>query len=261
MRVLYSTGNLYRTHNLRESEEMLLSLGYFGMELMLPPVNRESVKERDTDYGSVSSVKVIHARSDFFDGDRFKASLDNAVEVGKMISVDKINIHPASKALGGRENVVRTIEYIRLVEEKAKMDIFYELLVNPEGVSKEGQAWFKRQAPYESIDEYISDVKEFDLKATLDVCHIGTWGTDTVEVIELVGDTLAHVHLSDYDKTTREEHVQLGDGDLEIASVVQKLHETKPDLTVTIELFSSESRDKNEAMAKKSIEYINGLIG
>jgi sugar phosphate isomerase/epimerase len=261
MNILFCSGVAYKTHTLQEIEEVALSLGYAGLEIMPPPAHLPpDQQQRDTDYASVRHAPVVHGRGDIYTTDAFKAALDETVIIAKTVGAITINMHPASRAFGGRQNVLDGIAYMKEVEAKTEITIAYELLVDPNGVHPDRKQWFAQQQAYDSIEDWITDVKEYDLAATLDTCHIGTWGRDPEPYIEQVGKNLKHVHFSDFNTTRKEEHLMPGEGNVHLVPFLRTLNNLHPDITLTMEISPKNTKEEVEADAKRSIEYIQQAL-
>lgn len=261
MKLLLSTGIGYKTHRLRDLERLALEAGYDGLELNLPPRHLAADEtNRDTAYDSVSTIRAIHAPGDVYDGPRFASALRDTLALADQLSVPLINIHPAVLSVGGRDNVLRGIELIKEYEKKSDISIVYEMLVDPAGLEADRQAYFIEQQAYVSMDDYLADVQQYDLAATLDTAHLGTWHIPPHKYIAQLGQHLKHVHLSDYSSKLKREHLLLGDGELDLKTFLQTLHVQAPDITVTVELHPPATADKVVEVIQKSITYIRDAL-
>lgn len=261
MKILLGTGMTYRTHTLKETEDLALSLGYDGVEIMMPPRHHgPDEPARDTAYETLSRAEVIHAPGDMFDGPRFAASLEDGLALAQKIGVNILNTHPAALALGGRENVVQAIELIQKRRQETGITIAYEILVDPNGLGSERQDRFRGMQAHHSIEEWVEDVKRYDLAATLDTCHVGTWKKEPAKYVEQLGENLVHVHFSDYGSTTGTEHLIPGDGEVDLKSFLQELQAKRPSVTLTVEVIPGETKEENQENARRSIEFIRQVM-
>lgn len=261
MQILLSTGAAAKTHTLGETEAMALSLGYAGLELMPPPLHQPlGESKRDTNFASLTQVPVMHAIGDVYDQPRFRAALDTSINIAQEVKIPMVNIHPASLAFGGRQNVIDGVEYIKQLQAQTGIIIAYEILVDPNGVHPSRQAWFKQQQAYTSIEAWLDDVLEYDLAATLDTCHVGTWHSDPAEFIEPLADHLVHVHFSDFDQIEHREHILPGTGQVPLQKFLQVLQVKRSDITLTVEIDPVNEKNLVEERARQSIQYIQQTL-
>lgn len=261
MNILFCTGVAYKTHTLKEAEEFARVLGYAGVEIMPPPSHLPpEQRNRDTNYASLSHAHVVHGRGDIYTKENFRAALDDTIAIAQTANASVINMHPASRAHGGRQNVLDGIAYIKEMEEKTGITIAYELLVDPNGVHPGRKKWFQEQQAYDSIEGWIADVKEYDLAATLDTCHIGTWGKDPEAYIEKVGKNLRHIHFSDFNTTTKEEHLMPGEGNVSLIPFLHALNRLHPDISVTLEINPKNTKEEVEVDATQALEYVRAAL-
>lgn len=257
MQFLLSTGIGYRTHTLKELEELALAEGYDGLEFNMPPRHLPPEQtERDTSFEGVSSIRTIHAPGDLYDGPRFSSALRDAIALAEKVGATLVNIHPAALSQGGRKNVERGIELIKQLSTETTVTLSYEMLVDPYGLEKDRQAYFLEQQAYTSLEDYIADVKAHNLAATLDTAHLGTWHVPPHTVIPRLGKQLRHVHLSDYSSQLQREHLLLGEGELDLKKFLRTLQAAAPDIAVTVELHSPETREAVVSAIRDSMVYL-----
>jgi sugar phosphate isomerase/epimerase len=261
MRFLLSSGAAFRICTLKETQALAAELGYDGLELMLPPRNVPAQdSDRDTDYEVLKKVPVVHAPNDLFDEARFVSALREGIDVARLIGAPAVNMHPPSLSFGGRDNVRRGIEIIQQTQRESGLRVLYEVLVDPTGLSAERRASFKETQAYYSVEEWVTDIEEYDLAATLDTCHIGTWGKDPAYYLQRLGSRLQHVHFSDYSRTQTKEHLVPGEGDVDLAGFLRTLAQTHPDITVTVEINPEDSVEGAREAARRSRDYIRGVL-
>lgn len=261
MKILLSTGIFYKVATLAETEKHVRDLGYDGVELNLPPRNRPTVEtHRDVDYDALQHCMAVHVPGDTYDRERFTRALVDAVAIAERVGASVVNIHPAPLSLGGRAHVVWGVEEIQRVQANTSVTIVYEVLVDPEGIADERYEKFVRDQAYLSVGDWVADVKAYDLPATLDTCHIGTWKIPPASVIPKLGQNLRHVHFSDYSEARKIEHLVPGEGDVQLEEFLKALAVSHPDVTLTVELHPVNTLDEAVAQAKSSIEFIKGVV-
>lgn len=261
MQILLSTGVGYKTHTLREIEALALGLGYDGVELMLPPRHLSAAEsDRDTSYETLTAAPVVHAPGDIYDQARFRAALDDAVGVAQMIGAQIVNIHPPALAQGGVDNVVAGITYLKEVEQESGVTIAYEVLVDPAGIAIDRQAAFFEQQAYPTLLEWVGAIKDHHLAATLDTCHVATWGEDPTKYIEVLGEQLLHVHFSDYSVARKEEHLLPGTGDIELVPFLRTLVQQRPNITITVEIQPGITPDDVASRSRRSLSFIQHAV-
>lgn len=263
MKILLSTGVGYLTHTLPEVEKMALDLGYDGVEVVMPPRHmdaKESSKLRDTSYSALTHAVSVHAPGDIYDQPRFRSALDDACGIAGMIGASIVVIHPATREHGGRDNVTESIGYIKQKQRDTNIAIVYEVLVDPNSVEKSRQEWFRKRQAYEKLEQWIADVKDYDLAACLDTAHIGTWNVAPETLLEKLGNNLAHVHFGDYDAEKKIEHLIPGTGNVALTPFLRTLANTHPDITLTVELQPPTTVTAVENVARQSIEFIRNVL-
>jgi sugar phosphate isomerase/epimerase len=261
MQILLSSGAAFKVFSLKETEDLALSLGYSGLELMPPPAHLPPEEsDRDTAYETLAHTPVMHAIGDIYDQSRFRSALDRSIAIAQQNYIQTINIHPASAAFGGRDNVVSGIEYIKAKEAETGLTITYEMLVDPNGVHADRKQWFIEQQAYTKLEDWIKDVIDFDLHASIDTCHAGTWNINPADLIEPLGSHLTHVHFSDFDTEKKEEHVVPGTGHVQLIEFLQVLHKAHPNTTLTVEINPATTKEEVINQAQASIGFIKTAL-
>jgi len=102
------------------------------------------------------------------------------------------------------------------------------------------------------------DLLELDFPSTtLDLSHTAVSGTDALEVLDVLGDRLAHVHLADGVGSNKDEHLVPGRGGQPFAEVLERLARVGYDGTVVLEVNTRRalSRDEREADLAEGLAF------
>jgi sugar phosphate isomerase/epimerase len=102
------------------------------------------------------------------------------------------------------------------------------------------------------------DLLEIDIPtATLDLSHTAVSGSDALEVLDALGDRLAHVHLADGSGSNRDEHLVPGRGGQPCAELLEQLARTGYDGTVVLEVNTRRAlnRDEREADLAEGLAF------
>jgi sugar phosphate isomerase/epimerase len=220
-----------------------------------------SERLRDMSYSELSHAFSVHAPGDIYDQARFRSALDDACGVAQIAGATKVVSHPASLRYGGRKNVTDAITYIQQKQQETNLTIVYEVLVDPAGLQIERQERFREQQAYKTLEQWITDVKKYNLSACLDTAHIGTWHIEPETLIKKLGNNLAHVHFGDYDANHKIEHLVPGTGTVSLAPFLRALANTHPDMSLTLELQPPTTVQAVENAARQSIEFIRSALG
>lgn len=85
---------------------------------------------------------------------------------------------------------------------------------------------------------------------TLDLSHAAAAHTDSIELLERMGDQLAHVHLADGTGAPRDEHLIPGHGSQPCAAVCEKLASDGFSGTVVLEVNTRKARNPQQRAAQ-----------
>jgi sugar phosphate isomerase/epimerase len=102
------------------------------------------------------------------------------------------------------------------------------------------------------------DLLELDVPTTtLDLSHTAVSGSDALEVLDVLGDRLAHVHLADGSGSNRDEHLVPGRGSQPCADVLERLARNGYDGTVVLEVNTRRAlnRDEREADLAEGLAF------
>jgi sugar phosphate isomerase/epimerase len=84
---------------------------------------------------------------------------------------------------------------------------------------------------------------------TLDISHTATAGVDALELMDRMGDGLAHVHLADGSGSSRDEHLVPGRGGQPCAEVCERLVSTGFSGVVVLEVSTRRARTRHDRAA------------
>jgi sugar phosphate isomerase/epimerase len=119
---------------------------------------------------------------------------------------------------------------------------------------------FPWRAGNREITAYLPhwDLLELDLPATtLDLSHTAVSGSDAVQVVDALGDRLAHVHLADGLGSNKDEHLVPGRGAQPCTEVLERLARRGYDGTVVLEVNTRRAvnRDEREADLAEGLAF------
>jgi len=102
------------------------------------------------------------------------------------------------------------------------------------------------------------DVRELDVPATtLDLSHTATSDSDALDVLDALGDRLAHLHLADGSGSSRDEHLVPGRGGQPCAEVLERLARRGYDGAIVLEVSTRRAlnRDEREADLAEGLAF------
>jgi sugar phosphate isomerase/epimerase len=112
----------------------------------------------------------------------------------------------------------------------------------------------------ENSQQFIRFIKNFDSKyigLNFDVGHFFCVGEDPSQVIYRLSDYIRHVHLEDIAADRTHQHLMLGEGAINIDSVLKSLKDIGYDGFITIELYPYQ--EYPTYAAKQAMEFIKSL--
>lgn len=145
---------------------------------------------------------------------------------------------------------------------KYQVDSFHQILeaAKARGVTAtvENMEWDKegelvRMA--EDIGRLQRMLPDFRLPVTLDTAHMADTGR-IIEAIELFGSDIVHVHVSDFGPPR---HIPLGEGTLDFAAIIKKLHEVGFAGILSLEVFIPGSAERLAAEREKLVRLLADL--
>ncbi len=158
-------------------------------------------------------------------------------------------------------------KYIVLHGSKYKADITQEEYANRFGELGEIAKKFSCNVAHENVVDFVGQTPEFmaymksqlgdDFRMVLDVKQARRSGCDPLDYIKTVGDSIVHVHLSDYD-TTRDCIPPSDEGFFDFKRLFTELHKIGYNGKYIIELYSNGFQQKEEIV--KSARYLEDIL-
>lgn len=136
--------------------------------------------------------------------------------------------------------------YIKLHNEARKANLF---------IAQENVNNFYCSDPH--IMKRIADAVGDEFRMVLDIKQCRRTGQSEFEFIELLGDKIAQVHLSD--GTAEHDCLAPSAGEYDFAKLFKALKAHSYDNTAVIELYRDNFKDENDI--KTSLEYLQNIIG
>lgn len=263
MQILLST----RRWSSQETEKEALDLGFDGVELRLPAVAEYTPAFID----GLSAVRAIHAPTGAFNTEEYAAALELSCKVAKQVGATVVNIHPPALSRGGRQNVLAGLALLKRLSTPQNPLLCCEVLPKPQDVlpkAKEGKKDGKKekheqQQAFDHPRQWMLEMTNRKIAATLDTTHLASWGVkDLREYLKGLGPNLRHLHVSDYDPETRQQHLFLGEGTIDFAGffrAVKQLPQAN-ELYVTLEPGGRFDLNKNRERVAKSLKIIKEAI-
>jgi len=231
--------------------EMAADLGFDGVEVMVwtDPVSQDADALRGLSDRYGVPVLAIHApclllTQRVWSTDPW-AKLVRAKEAAERVGAATVVVHPPFRWQR---------DYARgFVDGLAKMQHETDVVFAVENM-------FPWKARNREVAAYLPhwDLLELDVpSATLDLSHTAVSGSDAIEVIEALGDRLAHVHLADGSGSNKDEHLVPGRGGQPCADVLERLARTGYDRTVVLEVNTRRAlnRDEREADLAEGLAF------
>lgn len=256
MKILLSTRNL-SPHRVAKAANLL---GFDGLELVM----QTKAKRGEWSLDGVKRIGAIHgpSRKPGHSHNGFTSILDDTISLALSLGVSIVNIHPPSahEDVGGRQHVLDGIEEIReRMDDRPDVTVCYEVLAMP----TKPNHFFEQ--PYKNPRDWLSDVKKYELNATLDTTHLASWGEDPATFVRSLGHRLRHVHVSDYSSKGKEkQHLFPGEGEIDWPPFFEALRseERYREISITIEpgnRFNILGEDKQRLL--KSLHFVRRGLG
>jgi sugar phosphate isomerase/epimerase len=228
------------------------TLGFDYLELSLDPPEahhsriRAAKKEiqrrlRDFGMGLVIHLPTFVLTADLTEGIR-NASVEEmcrSMDLAAEMAAEKVVMHPS--AITGLAPMVMELALGYARESMEKMITHagsLGLCVCLENMFPRYRSFFEPAQFSSILDEHPS------LQMTLDTGHANIEGHSGARIFSFLrrfGGRIGHVHASD-NKGTRDEHLPIGNGNIDFPALMRRLNEIGYDETVTLEVFSEDRR-------------------
>jgi sugar phosphate isomerase/epimerase len=249
-KVVLSTSSVY-PETTSSAFELAGRLGYDGLELMvgIDPVSTDiDAVEKLRDYHGIP-VLSVHAPclliSQRVWGTDHWVKLERSAAAAKQLGADVVVVHPPFR--WQREYSRDFVPKLRALTERTGVRFCLENMYPWKMPGTELKAYLPEWDPTEL---------EYD-DLTLDFSHASTAGQQSLDLAQLWGDRLGHVHLTDGTGSMKDEHLVPGRGDQRADQVLQHLAERDFAGHVVLEVNSrrSATRAQREADLAESLAF------
>jgi sugar phosphate isomerase/epimerase len=228
-RVALSTASCY-PESCTTAFEMAARLGYDGVEVMVwtDPVSQDpQALRRLADHYAVPIV-AIHSPCLLITqrvwGTDPWLKLERARAAAETLGATTVVVHPPFR--WQREYARAFVDGIARMQDET-------------GIAFAVENMFPWRAGGREVAAYLPDwnpVDEDYANLTLDLSHTSVSGSDALEILDTIGDRLAHLHLADGAGSNRDEHLVPGRGSQPCAQVLERLARRGFDRTVVLEV-------------------------
>ncbi|ABD09859.1 MULTISPECIES: sugar phosphate isomerase/epimerase family protein [Frankia] len=249
-RVALSTASTY-PESTASAFEMAARLGYDGVEIMVwtDPVSQDpQALKRLMDYHGIP-ILAIHAPCLLLTqrvwGTDPWAKLVRARTVAETLGASTVVVHPPFR---WQRDYAR--EFVTGIERMAgETDIRFAV-----------ENMFPLRARGREVSAYAPDwspVEDDYAHVTLDLSHTSVSRSDPLEMAELLGERLVHVHMADGLGSAKDEHLVPGRGTQPCAELLELLAAGGFDGTVVVEINTrrAESRAQREAELAEALAF------
>ncbi len=275
MKLAFST-NAFKNYTLDEAISIISEAGYGGVEILcdIPHAYPETMsEEKIAGIKNLISKKglaisnlnafTLYAIGDVYHPSWIEDDLElrnsrilhtiNCIKLAKKLGSNTISTEPGGPIISssiGREQLLKTfidsLTEVISVAEKERVKI----LIEPEpGLLIQNSQEFV---------ELMSKIESPCVKLNFDIGHFFCVGEDPSQTIYKLAEYIEHFHIEDISKERFHKHLTLGDGVIDFKSVFRTIRDVGFDGYVTVELYPYQ--DCPEYVAKKSIEFLNGII-
>ena len=179
--------------------------------------------------------------------DAARLEMDQSLKAAQVLQAEKVVVHPSIISGLGPFVVDLAMQY---AAESLRMIIARSVEL---GLPICLENMFPRYHSYFEADHF-SDVLQAhpELQMTLDIGHANIQspgGKRFFDFIQLHGDRIGHVHLSD-NHGTRDDHLPIGSGNIKWKKVVNALQSCNYNATITLEVFSENRAELHRSLLK-----------
>ncbi|MGH8892307.1 MAG: sugar phosphate isomerase/epimerase family protein [Actinomycetes bacterium] len=223
--------------------EMAAGLGFDGVEVMVwtDPVSQDPEALRGLSDRFGVPVLAIHApclllTQRVWSTDPW-AKLVRAREAAERVGASTVVVHPPFR--WQRDYARGFVEGLTRMQQETDVVFAVENMFPWRARSREVAAYLPHW-----------DLLELDFpSATLDLSHTAVSGTDAMQLLDVLDDRLAHVHLADGSGSNRDEHLVPGRGSQPCAEVLEQLARRAYDRTVVLEVNTRRALNRDEREA------------
>ncbi len=243
--VALSTASVY-PQGCADGFEMAARLGYDGVEVMVwsDPVSQDpdAVAELSAHFGV--PVLAVHAPTLLLTqrvwGSAAWPKIELAAAMAARVGAGVVVVHPPFR--WQREYAAGFAEGLARVGEQHQVVVAVENMYPWRARSREFEAYTPGWDTCGPQGAAFPDV-------TLDVSHASVAGQDCLELAELLGQRLSHLHLTDGTGLAKDEHLLPGEGDQPVAALLAHLAERGFDGAVVVEVATRRDRSPGEREA------------
>lgn len=205
-------------------------LGYDGVEVMVwtDPVTQQAAPLKALSAAHNLPIGAIHAPTlliaqRLWGWDPW-GKIDRSIELAHQVGAPTVVIHPPFRWQG--KYAEGFVEGIAKRSQGSDVALAVENMFPWRVGSAELAAYLPSYDPGYQTYEHL----------TFDISHAGTAGSDALEMMQRLGDRVAHVHLGDSNGTFKDEHLVPGRGVQRCAEVLQHLAQSGFSGVVTLEV-------------------------
>lgn len=197
-------------------------------------------------------------------------ALSNETEYKKWMSEDLAAYQAKAEPVKiGVENMPRRFVMFgglgRMLHGYKRLDYKFRRSLTYDMATHTRRMEFLRPVELDDIDNSHNHISVLDgfKYLTVDTTHLGTWGCEPADYLDMVSGEIVHVHLSNY-QLGREHRLPL-DGRMDLAAFLKKLAERGYSRGITIETDPSSLRDhrsfaETSRELKENMEFVRGFF-
>ena len=274
MQFAFST-NAFKKFSLKDTIYTLSEIGYEGVEILCDIPHAYPKTLTNSDINEIKqllsklriSISNLNAFTLFAIGDthhpswiesdhelrkmRIEHTLD-CIKLARKLDVSNISTQPGGPIIN---QSLSENELLKIFENG-----IHEILDTAENENVTVLVEPEPRLLIENSQQFIKFIKNFDSKyiaLNFDVGHFFCVGEDPSQVIYRLSDYVRHVHLEDIATDRTHQHLMLGEGAIDIDSVLRSLKDIGYEGFITIELYPYQEYPKDAA--KQAMEFVKSL--
>ncbi|MBW8172086.1 sugar phosphate isomerase/epimerase [Ornithinimicrobium sp. Arc0846-15] len=236
--------------------ELAQRLGYDGVEIMVwtDPVTQEAGALKNLCELHELSIGAIHAPTlllaqRLWGWDPW-GKIDRSIELAHEVGAGCVVLHPPFRWQRGYAE--EFVEGVAQREAATGMVLAVENMFPWRAAGREMQAYLPDHDP--TSQDYAH--------MTLDISHAATAGTDSIDLLNRIGDRLSHIHLGDSFGSFKDEHLVPGRGSQPCAEVLEQLVANDFGGVVTLEVGTrTVGRKQREIDLAESLAFARAHLG